>query len=91
MWLVPSVLHILDSYIITTQGTMVLCIVPAGDVDARRYDVRALPAPGEMPGQGQLEEVERHVDMVGPQPQLLGQRRDLLLGVFQRDLPRLAA
>ena len=37
---------------------------PAGDVEARGDGVGALPAPGQVLGQQQLEEVEGHVDVI---------------------------
>jgi hypothetical protein len=64
---------------------------PAHDVDAGRDDVGALPPPRQALPEGQLEEVEGHVDMVRAQAQLLGQRLDSLPGILQSYLPRLAA
>ena len=42
-----------------------------------------------LPGERHAEEVERHVDPVLPQRQLLPQRADLVARVPQRDLARL--
>ena len=59
---------------------------PAGDVHAGSDDVGALPPPGHALGQGQLVEVEGHVHVVLPQPQLLCQGHNLGSGIPQSDL-----
>ena len=41
--------------------------------------------------QRHFEEIERHVDVIGPKSQLFGQRHNLPPGVLQRDLPGLPA
>ena len=64
---------------------------PAGDVQTGRDHVGALPAAGEVLGQGQLEEVEGHVDVIRTETELLGESHDLLPGVLESDLPRLPA
>ena len=64
---------------------------PAGDVEARGDGVGALPAPGQVLGQQQLEEVEGHVDVIRPQAELLSQGDNLLPGVLESDLPGLSA
>ena len=48
-----------------------------------------LPPPGEMPGQGELEEVEGHVNVVRSEAQLCSQSYDLLTSILQSDLARL--
>ena len=62
---------------------------PAGDVQAGSDHVRTLPASGEMLRQGQLEEVESHVNVIRPQAELLGQGDNLLPGVLESHLPGL--
>ena len=44
---------------------------PTSDVDASCNNVGRLPTPRQMSGQCQLKEVERHVDTVTPQAQLV--------------------
>ena len=64
---------------------------PAGDVQTGSDHIRTLPASGEVLGQGQLEEVECHVDVIRPQAELLGQGDNLLSGVLQSHLTGLFA
>ena len=64
---------------------------PAGDVEAGGNHIGALPAPGEVLGEGELEEVEGHVDVIWTKAKLLGQGNNLLPGVLKSDLPGLPA
>ena len=64
---------------------------PAGDVQTGGDHIRALPASGEVLRQGQLEEVEGHVDVIRPQAELLSQGDNLLPGVLESHLPGLSA
>ena len=64
---------------------------PAGDVQTGSDHIGALPAPGEVLGQGQFEEVEGHVDVIRPQAKLLSEGDNLLPGVLESDLPGLSA
>ena len=64
---------------------------PAGDVQTGGDDVGALPAPGQVLSQGELEEVERHVDVIWPETQLLSQGDNFLPCVLKSDLPGLPA
>ena len=64
---------------------------PAGDVQTGSDHIRALPASGQVLGQGQFEEVEGHVDVIRPQTKLLSQGDNLLPGVLESHLPGLSA
>ena len=61
---------------------------PTRDIKTRGNHVCALSSSGQMFGQGKLEEVKSHVDMIRSEVELLGKSNNFLPGILEGDLAR---